>query len=551
MADNYKNIDNLSKLLEGELKYDPVTRAIYSTDASMYRETPLAVVWPGGKEDIRKLIEYGTEHHEGLIVRGAGTSLAGQVVGPGLIVDISRHMNRILEVNSEERWVRLEPGVVLEELNKHLAAYKLFFGPETSTANRCTMGGMLGNNACGLHSLKYGSTREHTLEVKALLADGKEVVFGPLSDSGFMEKCAMNDLEGSIYRKFNEILSDRGNAEIIEREYPDPSVPRRNTGYALDLILQMSPFKKGGKPVNLSTLIAGSEGTLAIVTEIKLNLVPLPPREKALCCVHVVDRNEVYKANLIALRYSPDAVEMMDDKVLELTRDNIEQNKNRFFLEGEPGSILIVEFSRDTREEIQETCDSMIAEMKSAGYGYSYPIVWGSDTSRVWNLRKAGVGVLGNMVGDAKAVSLIEDTAVSVDLLPDYMHDFDQMLKKYGKECVYHAHVGTGELHLRPVLNLKDPADVILYHTLGEETARLVKKYNGSLSGEHGDGRLRGEFIPLMLGDHVYSLLKEVKATFDPENIFNPGKITDTPPMDTFLRYLPGQPTPEIETIYD
>lgn len=551
MAKDNRRFDKLALTIEGEIRYDSVTRAIYSTDASMYRETPAAVVWPAGPGDLKKLLAWAAQHGEGLIVRGAGTSLAGQVVGPGLIVDISRHMNRILEVNIEERWVRLEPGVILDELNRQLASRGLFFGPETSTANRCTMGGMLGNNACGLHSLKYGSTRDHTLEVKALLSDGKEVVFGPLSDSEFNEKCKLDDLEGNIYRKFRDILSDPANAEIIRREYPDPGVTRRNTGYALDLLLEMSPFTKGGKMLNIATLMAGSEGTLALATEIKLNLVPLPPREKALCCVHLVNRGDAYKANLIALKYSPDAVEMMDDKVLELTRDNIEQNKNRFFIEGEPGSILIVEFTRDTKREIEDICRLMIDEMKACDFGYAYPIVWGGDTSKVWNLRKAGVGVLGNMKGDAKAVSLLEDTAVSVELLPDYMHDFDLMLKKYGKECVYHAHIGTGELHLRPVLNLKDPEDVNLFHALGEETAMLVKKYNGSLSGEHGDGRLRGEFIPLMLGDHVYSLLKEVKAAFDPHNILNPGKITDTPPMDTFLRYNPGQPTPEVETIYD
>lgn len=548
---DYKDIDELSAQLDGELKHDRLTRTIYSTDASMYRETPLAVAWPKGTDDLKRLIAYAVKHQEGLIVRGAGTSLAGQVVGPGIIVDISRHMNRILEINSEERWVRVEPGVVLDELNKRLAKEGLFFGPETSTANRCTMGGMLGNNACGLHSLKYGSTRDHTLEVKALLADGSEVVFGPVSDDRFREKCLQDDLEGLIYSKFRDILSDPVNAEIIRKEYSDPRVPRRNTGYALDLILAMSPFTHGGESFNLSSLIAGSEGTLVIATEIKLNLVPLPPLEKALCCIHLDSREDTYKANLVALRYKPDAVEMMDDKILELTKGNIEQNKNRFFLEGDPGSILIVEFSRDTREEIEALCNEMISEMKERGFGYSFPIVWGKDTTRVWNLRKAGLGVLGNMKGDTKPVSLLEDTAVNVELLPDYMHDFDLLMKKYGTECVYHAHIGTGELHLRPLLNLKSSEDVALFHKLGEETARLVKRYNGSLSGEHGDGRLRGEFIPIMLGDHVYSLLKEVKQAFDPVSLFNPGKITDTPPMDSFLRFIPGQDTPVVETIYD
>jgi FAD/FMN-containing dehydrogenase/Fe-S oxidoreductase len=544
-------LDILAQSLDGELQYDTITKTLYSTDASMYREMPAAVVWPKSKNDIISLVEFANKHNEGLIIRGAGTSLAGQVVGSGIIVDISKHMNRVLEINKEERWVRVEPGVVLDELNKQLAADGLFFGPETSTANRCTMGGMLGNNACGLHSLRYGSTRDHTIEVKTILSDGSEATFGPLSDSEFKKRCTLETLEGRIYSKFSEILSNPVNARKIRDEYPEPSVPRRNTGYALDLILNMSPFTKDGRNFNLSTLLAGSEGTLAFATEIKLNLVPLPPPVKALCCVHLGERDDTYKANLIALKYNPDAVEMMDDKILDLTKDNIEQNKNRFFIEGDPKSILIIEFTSDTKAEIEERCNSMIEDMRGRNFGYAYPIVWGNDTSKVWNLRKAGLGVLGNMKGDAKPVSLLEDTAVSVELLPDYMRDFDAMLERYGVDCIYHAHIGTGELHLRPVLNLKDQEHVKLFHVLGEETAKLVKSYRGSLSGEHGDGRLRGEFIPIILGEHVYELLKNIKEVFDPNNIMNPGKIIDTPPMDTFLRFKPGQKTPLVETIYD
>ncbi|MEA1887935.1 MAG: FAD-linked oxidase C-terminal domain-containing protein, partial [Bacteroidota bacterium] len=537
--------------LKSRLKYDNITRAIYSTDASMYREEPLAVAWPADEEDLQLLVKYARSNGSSLIMRGAGTSLAGQVVGSGIVVDISRHMNNILEINTEEKWIRVQPGVNLEEMNKRLADHGLFFGPETSTANRCTMGGMLGNNACGLHSLRYGSTREHTLEVKTILSDGSKAVFGALSVDEFNNKCRQNNLEGKIYRKLNEILSDTETAREIISEYPDPSVPRRNTGYALDLLLQTAVFsEKNSNDINLSQIIAGSEGTLAVITEIKLNLVPLPPPEKVLCCVHLKERNDAYPANLIALKYDPDAVEMMDDKILELTGDNIEQRKNRFFLQGKPGALLIVEFARQSNEEIKEICDSMEQAMRKEGYGYAFPRVWNSDIDKVWNLRKAGVGVLANMKGDAKPVSLLEDTAVSVNFLPEYMHEFDNMLAKYNKECVYHAHIGTGELHLRPVLNLKEAGDVELFHTLGMETAGLVKKFRGSLSGEHGDGRLRGEFIPLMYGDRIYNILREVKYTWDPEGILNPGKIVDTPPMNSSLRYTPGQEVRQLETYF-
>ncbi|MCF8222182.1 MAG: FAD-binding protein [Bacteroidales bacterium] len=547
--DNSEKLDRLAALLRGDLQYDETSRIMYSTDASMYMEKPMAVAWPADEDDLRILLDYASSNKTGLIMRGAGTSLAGQVVGSGIVVDISRYMNNVLEINEEEHWVKVQPGVILEELNNHLHSAGLFFGPETSTANRCTIGGMLGNNACGLHSLRYRSTRDHTIEVKAILSDGSKATFSEITKDEFNNKCKQENLEGNIYRKFRDVLSDPDIASEIVSEYPDPEVPRRNTGYALDLLLKTSSFDKNSDDdLNLARLIAGSEGTLAIVTEVKLNLVPLPPAEKALCCVHLKNRDDAYPANLIALKYDPDAVEMMDDKILELTGDNIEQRKNRFFLEGKPGAILIVEFARNTKDDINDLCDRMEKDMKSNGYGYAFPRIWGNDITRVWNLRKAGVGVLANMKGDAKPVSLLEDTAVNVKLLPEYMREFDRMLEKYGKECVYHAHIGTGELHLRPVLNLKNKGDVKLFHTLGRETALLVKKYRGSLSGEHGDGRLRGEFIPLMLGEKIYELLREIKYTWDPDAVLNPNKIVDTPPMNSSLRFRPGQDVPDIQT---
>jgi FAD/FMN-containing dehydrogenase/Fe-S oxidoreductase len=521
-------------------------------DASVYKEEPSAVAWPKTISDIKKILKFAAEEKSHVTLRAGGTSLAGQVVSSGIIVDISRYMIKILEVNKEEMWARVEPGVVLDELNLELKKSGLFFGPETSTSNRCNLGGMVGNNACGSHSVVYRSTRDHTIEIKTLLSDGSEAIFGPIDKDLFMTKCNLKNLEGSIYRNIKNILEDKTNQEKIREGFPDPNVHRRNTGYAIDLLLDSEVFDtKSNRKFNFCTLLTGSEGTLAVTTEIKLNLVALPPANKALVCVHLTKRNDAYKANLIALKFNPSAVEMMDYRILELTEDNVSQRNNRFFLEGKPGAILIVEFVREKPEEVDSTASSMIEALKSAGYGYSYPIIRGKDISKVWDLRKAGLGILANMKGDPKPVTLIEDTAISVERLPEYMDEIELILAKYGKSSVYHAHIGSGELHIRPILNLKDTEDVKLFRSIGFDTANLVKKFRGSLSGEHGDGRLRGEFIPLIIGEHNYNLLKQVKECWDPDGILNPGKITNTPPMDTSLRYIPGALTREIKTIYD
>lgn len=552
MESIFSRLDKLSEEIRGELSHDKKSRILYSTDASVYKEEPLGVVYPANELDIRKIILFAGREKISITVRAAGTSLAGQVVGKGLIVDISRHMNSILEINKEEKWARVQPGVVLDELNMELKKYGLFFGPETSTSNRCNIGGMVGNNACGSHSVIYGSTRDHLIELKTLLSDGSSAVFGPVDSNTFYSKCTEISLEGAIYRNIRQILGNQNNIKTIKEEYPDKGVPRRNTGYAIDILADTQIFDPASeKSFNFAKLLAGSEGTLAITTEIKLNLVPLPPSYKALVCVHFYERNDAFRANLIALKHCPSAVEMMDDRILALTEENITQRKNRFFLEGKPGSILIVEFVRSSTQEIDDAASAMISEMKASGYGYAFPVVRGKDIARVWELRKAGLGVLSNMVGDSKPVTLMEDTAINVEKLPDYMKEIENMLSKYNKEAVFHAHIGTGELHIRPILNLKDPADVLLFRTIARETAGIVKKFKGSLSGEHGDGRLRGEFIPFMLGEHNYKLLKEVKECWDPDYILNPGKIINTPSMNSFLRNVPGKPVREIETFYD
>ncbi|PKP20085.1 MAG: FAD-binding oxidoreductase [Bacteroidetes bacterium HGW-Bacteroidetes-21] len=543
-------LDSLRTSFKGEIHTSLSHRLMYATDASAYREMPLGVVLPKSNDDIQAVVKWATKNKISLIPRTAGTSLAGQVVGAGLVVDVSKYMTEIIEINKAESWVKVQPGVVLDELNKELAKHDLFFGPETSTSSRCMIGGMVGNNSCGAHSLIYGSTRDHTLEIRAFLSDGSEVVFGNLSREEFAAKCELLTKEGDVYRNIQKILTNDTNRKEITENYPHPEIERRNTGYAFDLLLNTEPFG-GDKSFNFCKLLAGSEGTLAFFTEIKLNLVPLPPKEVLLLCIHTHTLKEAFTANLVALKYQPASIELMDGTILELTKGNIEQNKNRFFIEGNPEGILIVEFVGTDRASLDKICDVLEQDLKSQNMGYHYPRVYNADAKKVWNLRKAGLGVLSNMPGDAKPVSLIEDTAVRPVDLPAYMEDFSAMLKKYHLDCVYYAHIATGELHLKPILNLKDPAHVELFHTVALDTAKLVKKYRGSLSGEHGDGRLRGEFIPLMLGDHCYALIQEIKKTWDPDNIFNPKKIVDTPAMNSFLRFEPGANVPEPETLFD
>jgi len=545
-----ERLKQLSQELEGEFYFDNTMRILYATDASAYREMPLAVAIPQSIEDLKKLIHFARSEKTSLIPRTAGTSLAGQVVGNGIVVDVSKNFTKIIELNEQEHWVRVQPGVIRDELNMFLKPHNLFFGPETSTANRAMMGGMVGNNSCGSNSVVYRSVREHLIEVNALLSDGSQTVFKALDLDEFHAKCEGDHLEAKIYQSIRSQLSNYDNQQEIRKEFPKKSVERRNTGYAVDILLDSAPFTAGEEDFNFCKLIAGSEGTLAFITEIKLNVSPLPPRETGLLCVHFNSIDESLRANLIAMKYKPSASELIDHYILECTKDNIEQNKNRFFVEGDPGAILVIEFARSNREEITEIAAQVEAEMRAAGLGYHFPLLFGSDSKKIWTLRKAGLGLLGNLPGDEKAVPVIEDTAVDVADLPAYIAEFNEILTKYNLHAVHYAHAGSGEIHLRPILNLKTLEGNQLFRTIAEEIATLVKKYDGSLSGEHGDGRLRGEFIKQMVGPKNYELLRTIKRTWDPENIFNPNKIVDTPSMNTMLRYTPGQQTPAFKTVF-
>ncbi len=544
-------LDQLAGQIEGEIYFDELWRRIYATDASVYREVPTAVILPKNKEDVKKIIAFAKENKLSITPRTAGTSQSGQAIGKGFIVDVSKHMNKILELNVEERWVRVQPGVVRDQLNQYLKPHGLFFSPVTSTANRAMIGGMVGNNSCGANSIVYGSTRDHVIAIDTLLSDGSECTFKSLTSEEFKNKTKLDSLEGKIYKQIFSILSNPDHQKEIKKEYPKANIERRNTGYAIDLLLHRKPFKDNGPDFNFATLLCGSEGTLAFSTAIKLHLDPLPLPKEVVIAIHCKDVINTLRCAQLAMTFRPDACELMDKTILDCTKANPEQEKNRFFLEGDPGAILLVEFRRKTLAEAENMADDLIQKIKTTDLAYAFRKILAPKSKQVWALRKAGLGVLGNLPGDPKSVSCIEDTAVALDDLPEYIEEFAAMIKEFGQNVVYYAHAGAGELHLRPILNLKTEAGQQAFYDISKATAQLVKKYNGSLSGEHGDGRVRAEFIPLMIGEKNYDLLRQIKKTWDPDHIFNPGKIVDAPPMKGDFRYEAGQITPEFNTIMD
>lgn len=538
--------------LEGSLYYNtsPLHQTqllAYSTDASVYQEKPLAVALPKNVNDIKLLIEFAVKQQVTLIPRAAGTSLAGQVVGNGIVVDISKHFNQIIEVNAEEKWVRVQPGVIRDDLNTYLRKHNLMFGPETSTANRAMIGGMVGNNSCGLHSIVWGAVRNHLLQVSAVLSDGSEAIFKEedISAGNY------SDFKKEIYKGIENLLSKQSNQDLIKQQFPKDTVVRRNTGYALDTLIQMKPFTNAGKPFNLCSLIAGSEGTLVFITDVKVKLIDLPPKEIALVCVHCNSIEESLRANIIALRHKPMASELVDRYIMNFTYQHPEYHKNCFFIEGDPAAILMVEFMAEEKEIASLKAKQLTDDLKQHGYGYAFPVLFNNDTNYAWEVRKAGLGLLRNMPGDTQPVNLIEDCAVAPHELAEYIKEVQAILDKYKVNASYYAHAGAGELHVEPMINLKTEEGLKLFRTILAETVEVVKKYKGSLSGEHGDGRLRGEYISSIVGDEVYALFKTIKQLFDPNNIFNKGKITGTPPMDSHLRVKLGEPVNNVKTTFN
>lgn len=547
------DLSRLSEVLAGEIFTDNLTRHAWATDASVYQETPIAVIFPKEDEDLRKVLEFARSSGTSLIPRTAGTSLAGQVVGKGIVLDFSRHMNRLLELNLSERTVWVQPGLIRDELNRDLAEHGLFFAPETSTSNRAMIGGMFGNNSCGANSIVYGTTRENVIATRGFLADGTPATFGPTSDEQlrFISAGSMDSPEGRITRTLIDWLNDPAVRGPIEAGFPKPSVTRRNTGYAVDRLLECRPFSPTGPSFNLCKLLAGSEGTLFLSTAIKLQLHPLPGKHSALCLLHFDNLRAAMLATRVAMRHRPFNCELVDRLLLAGASRNPDQRRNLVHFVDDPAAVLIVEVRDDDEAEVLKRLAAIRDDVQNERLSFAAPIVAGTAAAAVHAVRRAGVGVVNNLPGDAKPTTVIEDTAVAVEDLPDYVAAIDDLLRnRFQCECVYYGHAGAGELHLRPVLNLRDPADLERFQAIAADVAGIVRQFRGSLSGEHGDGRLRGPFLESMIGSENYQLLKRIKKLFDPGNTLNPGKILDSPPVTSSLRYRQARP-PQPATIQD
>ncbi len=541
----------LRNLLEGEIYFDKLFTSIYATDASVYRNKPIGVAYPKTRNDIKYLIEFAAQNQVPLIPRAGGTSLAGQCVGDGLVVDISKYLNKIIEINTDEKTIIVEPGVIRDELNLYLKPYGLFFGPNTSTSNRCTIGGMTGNNSSGTTSIKYGITRDKVLEIEALLSDGSEVIFKSLNNDEFEEKTTLPTLEGDIYRALQVELAPGSVQKNIKANFPKTRIHRRNSGYAIDALIQQKPFNPKGEDFNICKLLTGSEGTLAFTTKIKLQLDDLPPIQSVMIAAHFDTVEKACRAVAPLMKHDLYTCEMMDKVILDCTKENKSQLPNRFFVEGDPAAILLLELSGNNAKVLERKRLKLIKTIEETGLSYAYPTLYHHDINKALELRSAGLGLLGNLIGDRKAVACIEDTAVALSDLAPYIEEFTALMKKYEQDAVYYAHAGAGELHLRPILNLKKGEDVKLFRQITTDVAHLVKKYRGSMSGEHGDGRVRSEFIEFMIGEDNYKIIQRIKEIFDPLNIFNPGKIVNPVPMDESLRYETDREEPEIETLLD
>lgn len=530
-------VEDLRKTVSGEVRFDQTSRLLYSTDASIYQIIPIGVVIPKSVEDVLSVIKTANKYNVPVLPRGGGTSLAGQTVGKAIVVDFSKYLRKIVEINDEEQWVRVQPGIVLDELNRQLASYNLFFTPDPSTSNRGNVGGAIGNNSCGSHSIIWGKTSDNVRELSVILSDGTQTKFGFLQPHELTAKAELDGLEGNIYRELIAI----GQEERDHIQARFPKIMRRVGGYNLDILGH-------NNGLDMASFGVGSEGTLFTLTEAKLKLVRRP-KTRGLAVVHFSNLIESMEATIVALELNPSAVEHIGSMILSNARDNLEYSRLMDFVQGAPSDVLAVEFVGETQADVSSQLDALEARMRRARLGYATTRLFKpSDQARVWAVRKAGLGLLMNVKGDAKPIPFVEDTAVSPKVLPDFVKRFDEIIRAHNTEAGYYGHASVGCLHIRPLINLKNNEGVERMVDIMEDVSSLILEFGGAFSGEHGDGLVRGPWNEKMFGSRLYNVFRRVKNTFDPSGIMNPGKIVDSPPMTENLRINPEYRTAEVHT---
>ena len=495
---------------------------LISTDASIFEIAPKGMVCPANRNDLINTIRGLLSDNQSFTMRAGGTSIGGQAIGEGMLVDISKHLTNIIDFHEKEKEIVVEPGVIQDDLNSFLKPYNLKFAPDTSTSNRAMIGGMIGNNSCGSYSVFYGTTRDHVKSIEVVLSDGSLIEFKELTEKELDNKLSLQTLEGDIYRFVINLLNN--NQEVILDAFPDETLIRRNTGYALDeLIRKYKPFNINGKCFNLTPIICGSEGTLGVVVSATLNLVDLP-KYKELIVAHFSSDEQSLSLVKDLVNLNPSAIEYIDKPTLDASKNNNEQQKNRVWIDGDPRSVLIIEFFSDSLEKLNSNISTCQAMLLSNG-AYSAKLINENERNKVWEVRKAGLGLLMGKVGPKKAVAIIEDAAVPVNNLYSYYQEVRSLMQSYGVNAVYYGHASVGLIHIRPELDLSNNQDQRKMYSIAKDVSKIVKKYNGALSGEHGDGRVRAPFLKEQFGDTVYQYLVDLKYIFDPSNLLNPGVI--------------------------
>ena len=532
----------LTERVAGDVAFDDVVLGAFATDASIYQIRPVAVVRPRDEKDVLAAIDVAAKHAVSILPRGGGTSLGGQAVGEAMVLEFTKYMNKVLELNVEQRWVRVQPGVVLDELNAQLAPHGLLFAPDPATSSRAAIGGMLGNNSSGTRSILYGIMKDHVLETKFALSDGTVLTSGEMDAEEYDRRCQAADGDGreaEIYGGVRRIIE--ANRDAIAAAYP--KIMRRVQGYNLDAFV-------GTDRWDLSKLMIGSEGTLGVFLEARLHLEPLP-KHKALCVVHFDDRMAAIRAVQHILEHGPSAAELMDTDVIHNARNNLALAPLCGFIQGDPGACLVVEFFGDAPEEAAQKARGLAADLEQRKVGFAWPVLTAAaEQAKVWSVRKNGLGLLLARVDRRKPLAFIEDCCVPVAVLPEYIEQIDRFCKDRGVPLAMYAHASVGTIHVRPMLDLKCQEDIDLMKAISDLAFGLVKKYGGSWSGEHGDGRVRSPRLPEFFGPQVYAAFREVKHLFDPAGLMNPGPIIDSPPMDRFLRYGTEYHAADVPTLY-